>query len=859
MATLTTSQIPNYNYLTPAQQATVQSAIAAGQTAAVINNFVQQSVSANYTPTSTLDPTVAQQYGITGTQVQTINPSMPNFVSPQTLQAAQQQTQKIQQTNAAQAAAAQAAAKFDTSTLGAVGQQINPVTASNGVTYYPTQNGWEQTQYASAAGYVPQSQLNTDLTAQRSYAQTYVAPSSYVQTSTLDPTVAKQYGITGTQVQTVNPNAANWISPETLEAAQQQTQQIQQTNQAQAAFTLPDAGSTSQTITSPNGTQYISVPADPVTGSAAQWYQMGPNQTYTPVGQDLKPATTANGPVAPVTQTQLNQQQATAAQDVIQYQQQQYAASIPHTTVTNIDPTTGQSYTTQYQSVDPTLPEYAKATDIQLAQQQATANQTAYQAAQAQAQQQAQAVAAYQAAQTASANQQQATEQAQLAANQAYVTQLQQQEQTAQAQAQQFATQQAQQVAASQQQAAQTKLQQEAQAINTYGPAYAQAMGFGSVSNAVTSFDPTTPITPTNAVPTYDVSTNTNWTPTANGWKQSSNANLPGYTAANNITPLTVNPSQPFTSPSGVTYYPNQSFDNSTDSIVNNGWVQGSNPNSADYVANASTLYTQNQQTLQQAQTAFQQANPYYANGINYFPSPNPNINQGIPINGHANMVQTSDPSAPGYITQSDIQDAAQTAQQAAISSQIASQNSIQSLDIGSAFASLDKAVGSIIPGGWGTLATIAGSVIAGPLGAAVANATAGAVKGETPGQILQGAALSYATSYGIDALNNALTPAVTEAQTGIANGTIAPSTDPVSPVDVTTAPDGSTTISTSSGVNATVDPAGTVTTTDPLTNSTTVTNPTEGTVTTTVVQHLHNQFLPQVQWHLQIYLHHMI
>ena len=228
MATLTTSQIPNYNYLTPAQQATVKSAIAAGQTAAVINNFVQQSVSANYTPTSTLDPTVAQQYGITGTQFQTINPSMPNYVSPQTLQVAQQQTQKIQQTNA-----------------------------------------------------------------------------------------------------------------------------------AQAAFKLPDPTTSNGTVTSPNGTQYVAIPADPTTGAPAQWYQINSTNSgnnYTPVGQDLKPATGATGPVAPLSQQQFTQTQNATTTDLATAKQQAYISSLPYTSVTNVDPSTGQTSVVKYQSVDPTVP-----------------------------------------------------------------------------------------------------------------------------------------------------------------------------------------------------------------------------------------------------------------------------------------------------------------------------------------------------------------------------------------------------------------------------------------------------------------------------------------------------------------------
>ena len=101
--------------------------------------------------------------------------------------------------------------------------------------------------------------------------------------------------------------------------------------------------------------------------------------------------------------------------------------------------------------------------------------------------------------------------------------------------------------------------------------------------------------------------------------------------------------------------------------------------------------------------------------------------------------------------------------------------------------AGIDDFVNDSIPGGWSTLAIVAGNAIGGPFGAAVARATTGAVKGETPGQILKGAALTFALSYGTQALSEALSAPVEQTQTGLANGTIQP--EPMDP-------------STASGVN---------------------------------------------------------
>ena len=90
------------------------------------------------------------------------------------------------------------------------------------------------------------------------------------------------------------------------------------------------------------------------------------------------------------------------------------------------------------------------------------------------------------------------------------------------------------------------------------------------------------------------------------------------------------------------------------------------------------------------------------------------------------------------------------------------------------ALVSLDKFVNRTV--GWDTIATVAGSLVGGPLGATIANVTANAIQGESPGQILKSAALTFALAYGMQALNQALTPALESAtNTAVANNVISP------------------------------------------------------------------------------------
>ena len=110
---------------------------------------------------------------------------------------------------------------------------------------------------------------------------------------------------------------------------QQQTQsktqtdiQAQKSAAEQAAFKLPDAAaSTETTITSPNGTEYVKAPANPLTGMPAQWYQAtkGASGFY----ESYKPANQPDA--APISANDFQSQQVQIGRDAQTYQQQQAA------------------------------------------------------------------------------------------------------------------------------------------------------------------------------------------------------------------------------------------------------------------------------------------------------------------------------------------------------------------------------------------------------------------------------------------------------------------------------------------------------------------------------------------------------
>ena len=350
-----------------------------------------------------------------------------------------------------------------------------------------------------------------------------------------------------------------------------------------------------------------------------------------------------------------------------------------------------------------------------------------------------------------------------------------------------------------------------AQEINTYGPSWAASQGITNYTQGATAssnFNPKSSVT-SSSTPVYDTANNVTWYPTANGWQQSGNQSLGGYAPANQIKmqmptaqlgTLTSNgdvsswqnQSQPIVGPDGQTYYP-QFTPGSTTGTYATGTQAQQNYTTFKQVSGTYTASDVNQVDPLTGKT-IQTVNPYAS----------------AQVDASGNPVTTTQYESPATLAANQATVAQQQIAAAKAANAANNQDIFQQL--GSDFASLDKAVGQIIPGGWSTLATIAGGVIAGPLGASLANATAGAVKGETPGQILQNAALTYATAYGVSALQDALSPAITQTQTGIQDGTITPSTDTTPPVQVTTTPDGTTNITTSSGTSTNVTPDGTVT-----------------------------------------------
>ena len=132
-------------------------------------------------------------------------------------------------------------------------------------------------------------------------------------------------------------------------------------------------------------------------------------------------------------------------------------------------------------------------------------------------------------------------------------------------------------------------------------------------------------------------------------------------------------------------------------------------------------------------------------------------------------------------VTKSDInatyQQIADTQNQQAASNRanlIAQQQAnLDASPIGDLFAQFDDMVNNTV--GWKTIAAVAGSVVGGPLGAAIASATAGAVAGEDLSTIARGAAITFAMSYGIQALGDALSQtAQAAADTGAVDPAVA-------------------------------------------------------------------------------------
>ena len=280
-------------------------------------------------------------------------------------------------------------------------------------------------------------------------------------------------------------------------------------------------------------------------------------------------------------------------------------------------------------------------------------------------------------------------------------------------------------------------------------------------------------VSPTSTA-TRDTTTGITYYPSTSGqWVQKDDPSAASYQPADQIKtnlPAVSDTSVPFISPTGVKYYPLQSVNGGQA-----GWIQNSNPDKPGYIGqntNPAGLYSSNQyQYTTQKGT--------YVDPSAYFKSPNVGTSgaSGTTINGQDNMIQTVNPYAPGYVSANTLTSAQQSAQQNAEANR-------RSTEAGKTYGlgvlddllvGLDKMVGKAIPGGWGTIATIAGSVVGGPLGATIANATAGAVQGKSIEDIAKGAALTFALAYGTQALSEALTSTV---NAGVEQGVIPPSSE---------------------------------------------------------------------------------
>jgi len=593
------------------------------------------------------------------------------------------------------------------SKLPALGPTSKTITV-DGFNFTPTSQGWKQTSIVGPDSYMTSTALTPLATAWASQARVYVDPSAYVQTSTLDPAAAKQYGITGTQVQTVNPNAPNYVRADFLQSAQTATAKIAATNQAQANFKLPDPGSIKPNTygelkaVSPNGTEYFAVPADPITGTKAQWYQKGTDTNgypnYTSVGQDLKPTITDAGPVAPLNYGEFGTLQNTVTKNIDTDRINNYIASIPTTTVSTTDLLTGQTFDKVYQTQDKGLNNYASPEDLKFYQQRAAESKTLYEQQQAEKSRQQLAL-----------EKQQAENQARIAAERGPEPKYQTIKTTA-----------------------------GDKVIQTDNPNYGNYI-------SPDNFKLWQPPTTSDGV----------WT-----------MKLPELKSSD------MSVTEPIVSPSGITYYPVANLRKAGGAgpgYFDIAWAQTQDPSQVSTFTTSGQLNVSFQRYKTQMgenvrSNLLQQEKDYWIEN----PYPSDSSVQGVMINGK-NMIQNVDPYGAGYagprkfgeLEQQKQQDIQRQEYYARLQREF-EQSRERDFDwsgVGGALADFDKFVNKTV--GWKTIATIAGSALGGPLGATFARAAAGAVAGESIEDIAKAAALTFAATYGMQALNSALNETV--------------------------------------------------------------------------------------------------
>lgn len=818
----------------------------------------------------------------TGKKVQSVEPQAPGYVDANTYN-----TTKVD------IAKAQEATDF-AKTLPPIGPNtVDPIAGPNGTTFYPTMNGWVQNKYVTSSDYKSSGEIAPLVQQVKNYSANYVEPSSYVKASDFTPSVVKQLADLGYKPTTVNgesvfqaskTGAAGYLPDQYLTSARNETRAQQEFNNTMANFTLPDISqSTSrQDIMSPDGrTRYVGIPANPATGSPAQWYAVSPDgQSYTPVSgnqpgygpyyqanpeggapiavtptaptaqpvapeqpaaltpveptipklistpqgivpnpaymekygvtaeQVIRETTPTAGAVAPVipstttptapatqpvapppSMSDLNKLSTSAEQAISSQKQAEYLASIPFTEVTTYERVGNQFVprTTRYQTKDQYVQGYTSPEE--LARQQKIASESKLE--------RDFAVKTFDPGKVQDLSL--TNPQLQYLAANGWQEQIKGQPVTGPDGTVYYATESGYKQSSNpdapnyvepsklntERQQYDQKFTDLMSATKNYEAVKLKLMGGNGPLNqlygpeAANNMPPIMDIKSASTQPiVIDAKTGIIYTKTSSGYKQSTDPTVGNFATPDKIQmvlPSITKDSAPVVDAQGVIHYPIQKTFTTTqtsfDEIpfqVESGWVQSANPDAPGYVPDAGAAYQRNQYDFSNNQITH--VDPTQ---IKTVPGPG-NIRYQTVNKYGANYIDPTEES--GWVQRE--QDRVQLAIQYEESERrnrerIAAMNDGGGWGFfGDLFEGIDKFVNKTV--GWDTIATIAGGLIGGPWGATLANATANAIQGETPAQILKSAALTFATAYGTKALSEALNATVSEAvNNSIAEGTI--------------------------------------------------------------------------------------
>jgi len=564
-----------------------------------------------------------------------------------------------------------------------------------------------------------------------------------------------------------------------IESAAQAKQQ--QLDAAQAAFRLPEipqyAGTfttgvqklnaQTQEITDPKGNTYLGVPADPKTGAPAQWYRVQGNaQTgyteYQPVSQNLQPAA-QQGPIAP---DQLNVYD--RVRNVDQYNQQQYIASVPTTDVTTyqkkynadtggIEAPNGvfSSSTRNYQTQDKTLSNYISPVDLAALQKNAQATKQELDTA----------VANFKPASPRDLNLKNFEDLSYLQANNwlkentakpimspdgtVYQPVIDQNKQTGYRQstnptAPGFENAQ---VLQQQQQQYYTRAENMPQILDRYEN---NINKYESYTQGLKNPDNT--ISDAKAKPLIDEWSGAVYYPTASGWQQSQDPTAAGYMPAEQIKMFMPEPAsykrgvvpdtQKILGPGESEYYP--VYENKYTG-TKPGWIQSTNSKVAGYVEPDQFSQFVNYQNAAAAPGT-----------IKKNPLSNAEVQLTNPWEGNYQEPRAFQADVNNYIAQERARQAAANKKGGFLKEAFSPITNFlggiaNALGIDDELADLDKFINKTV--GWDNIASIGGGMLGGPLGSAVAKGVAQAEQGKELGEILQGAAISYALAYGTKAL----------------------------------------------------------------------------------------------------------